>query len=70
MEEAKTQKKKLRFKHMFGEDLKEEKYIEVKPSAVGTDNHLVVGNSLYVAFQWATSGGGSLRVMKNGTFGR
>jgi len=55
---------------MFGEGPKDEKYLEVNPSAVGTDNHLIAGNSLYIAFQWATSGGGSLRIIKNGEFGR
>ena len=55
--------RRLRFRHVFG-DVAHEKYDCVKPASIYTESCLIKGNSKYLGFSWAASGGGNLAILR------
>lgn len=55
--------KRLRFRHVFG-GISTEKYEGVKPASIYSESCLIKGNSKFLAFSWAGSGGGNLAVLR------
>lgn len=58
-------KSKLRFRHVYGEPIKE-KYELIKPTTATCESNLVKGNSLYTGVSMFSGGGGSLAILKHG----
>lgn len=59
-------KSKLRFRHVFGEPVRE-KFECIKPTTATCESNLIKGNSLYCGVSLFSGGGGSLAVLKYGT---
>ena len=57
--------KALRFKHIFGEAIRE-KYENVTPTNITCESQLIKANSKYVSFIYHSGGGGKLAILENG----
>lgn len=54
--------KPLRFKHVFGEEIKS-KFEQVRPTTITCDSNMVKGNAKFTAFLWNAGSGGVVCIL-------